>query len=63
MINNIKGVILISGAVFILSLIVNVKDSKISGIITSGLKFTLISLPPVFLCYLGITIKALTEGH
>lgn len=55
--------ILVSGIVYLISLIFNIKESRKARNITKGLKLTLISTIPVALCYLGIMIKAITEGH
>ncbi|MCL4377313.1 MAG: hypothetical protein M1409_02845 [Actinobacteria bacterium] len=55
--------ILVSGILYLVSLIFNIKESRKVSNITKGLKLTLISTIPVALCYIGIMIKALTEGH
>jgi hypothetical protein len=55
--------ILVSGVLFIISLILNINESKKIKTISRGLKYTLISIAPVFLCYSAVIIKALTEGH
>lgn len=55
--------LLSSGVLFITSLVFNIKEARISHRLTSGLKFTLISIPPIAFCYLAIIVKALTEGH
>jgi hypothetical protein len=55
--------ILVSGILFIISLILNIRESKKLNAISKGLKFTLISIAPVFLCFGTVMVKALTEGH
>jgi hypothetical protein len=55
--------IFVSGVLFIISLILNARESKKINAISKGLKFTLISMVPVFLCYGTVMVKALTEGH
>ncbi|MCK5567544.1 MAG: hypothetical protein KAI62_06495 [Actinomycetia bacterium] len=55
--------LLSSGILFIMSLVFNVRESKLTHQVSKGLKFTLISIPPIAFCYLAITAKALTEGH
>jgi nitrate reductase gamma subunit len=55
--------ILASGIIFLISLIFNIKETKVIHKISKGLMLTLISIPPILLCYLAITVKALTEGH
>ena len=52
-----------SGVLFLVSLILNIIESKESSHMSRGMILTLISLPPVIFCYLAILIKALTEGH
>ena len=52
-----------SGVLFLISLILNIKESRKLEHMSKGLKFTWISTAPVVLCYTGILIKALTEGH
>jgi len=64
MIVGIFGFLLLSsGVLFLTSLVFNIKESRIAHRLTSGLKFTLISIPPIAFCYLAIIVKALTEGH
>lgn len=55
--------LLSSGVLFLTSLVFNIKESRIANRLTAGLKFTLISIPPIAFCYLVILVKALTEGH
>jgi nitrate reductase gamma subunit len=55
--------ILVSGVLYLFSLILNIKESRSVSKLTNGMKLTLISTVPVVLCYTGIIIKALTEGH
>ena len=55
--------LLSSGVLFIMSLISNVKESKLIHKVSRGLKYTLIGIPPIAFCFLAITTKALTEGH
>jgi len=55
--------ILTSGVLFLVSLILNIGESKKINHMSGGLKLTLISIAPVLLCYTGIFLKALTEGH
>ncbi len=55
--------LLSSGILFIMSLVFNVKESKLNHQVSKGLKFTLISIPPIAFCYLAILVKGLTEGH
>jgi len=55
--------LLSSGILFIMSLVFNVKESKLTHQVSRGLKYTLIGIPPIAFCFLAITVKALTEGH
>ena len=55
--------ILVSGVLFLISLIFNIRQSRKINHLSNGLKLTLISIAPILLCYTGIFIKALTEGH
>ena len=55
--------ILISGVLFLISLIFNIQESKKINHLSRGLKLTFISITPILLCYTGVIIKALTEGH
>jgi len=55
--------LLSSGVLFTMSLISNVKESKLIHKVSRGLKYTLIGIPPIAFCFLAITTKALTEGH
>jgi purine-cytosine permease-like protein len=48
---------------FVISLIFNIKETKIINHLSKGLKFTFISIPPIAFCYFAIMVKALTEGH
>jgi len=48
---------------FVISLVFNIKETKIIHHLSKGLKFTFISIPPITFCYLAFTVKALTEGH
>jgi hypothetical protein len=50
-----------AGILFLISLISNIKESKIAHKLSRGLVLTLISIPPILLCYLAFAIKALTE--
>lgn len=59
----LASLILSSGIIFIISLIKNIKESKKIKTMSKGLKYTLISIAPVFICYGTVMIKALTEGH
>jgi hypothetical protein len=52
-----------SGILFLVSLISNIKQSRSVHRVSKGLKFTLISIPPIALCYLALFIKAFTENH
>ncbi len=52
-----------SGVLFLVSLILNIIESKENSHMSRGMILTLISLPPVTFCYLALLIKALTEGH
>jgi len=55
--------VLAAGILFLISLILNIKETKAAHKISKGLTLTLISIPPVLLCYLAFAVKALTEGH
>jgi len=55
--------LLLSGVLFVTSLVFNVKESRVSHKLSKGLKLTLISIPPIAFCYLAIVVKGLTEGH
>jgi hypothetical protein len=55
--------ILAAGIIFLISLILNIKQARITHKISKGLTLTLISIPPIALCFLAFTVKALTEGH
>lgn len=57
------AIVLAAGILFLVSLILNIKESKAAHKISKGLTLTLISIPPIALCYLAFTVKALTEGH
>jgi hypothetical protein len=58
------GLVLVaSGILFLLSLIYNIRDSRVNRHLSSGLVFTIISFPPIVFCYTAILVKALTEGH
>jgi len=60
----IFGLLLIaSGIVFLISLILNVVQSRENKRISMGLVLTIISFPPIAFCCLAILVKALTEGH
>ena len=52
-----------SGIIFLLSLIFNIIESRENKHISRGLVLTIVSIPPIALCYLAILVKALTEGH
>jgi hypothetical protein len=53
--------VLAAGILFLISLIFNIKESKIAHKLSRGLILTLISIPPIALCFLAFIIKALTE--
>lgn len=55
--------ILVSGILFLVSLFLNIQESRKINHISSGLKLTFISIAPVLLCYAAIIIKVLSEGH
>lgn len=55
--------VLAAGILFLVSLILNIRQTKAAHKISKGLTLTLISIPPIALCYLAFTVKALTEGH
>ena len=55
--------VLAAGILFLVSLILNIKETKAAHKISKGLILTLISIPPIALCYLAFAVKALTEGH
>jgi hypothetical protein len=52
-----------AGIIFLISLVLNIKQSRITHKISKGLTLTLISIPPIALCFLAFTVKAFTEGH
>jgi hypothetical protein len=52
-----------SGVLFLVSLILNIIESKENSHMSGGMILTLIGIPPVVFCYLAILVKALTEGH
>jgi len=55
--------VLAAGILFLVSLIMNIRQTKAVHKISKGLILTLISIPPIALCYLAFVVKALTEGH
>ena len=55
--------VLSAGILFLVSLILNIRQTKTARKISKGLTLTLISIPPIALCYLAFAVKALTEGH
>ena len=55
--------VLAAGILFLVSLILNIRQTKAARKISKGLILTLISIPPIALCYLAFAVKALTEGH
>ena len=52
---------LAAGILFLVSLILNIRQTKAAHKISKGLILTLISIPPIALCYLAFAVKALTE--
>jgi len=55
--------ILAAGVIFLISLILNINQTKADHKISRGLRLTLISIPPIMLCFLAFAVKAMTEGH
>jgi hypothetical protein len=53
--------VLAAGILFLVSLVINIKQSKAAHKLSRGLILTLIGIPPIALCYLAFAIKALTE--
>ena len=53
--------VLAAGILFLISLTLNIKETKAIHKISKGLILTLISIPPIALCYLAFIVKALTE--
>ena len=53
--------VLAAGILFLVSLILNIRQTKAAHKISKGLILTLISIPPIALCYLAFAVKALTE--
>ena len=53
--------VLAAGILFLVSLILNISQTKAAHKISKGLILTLISIPPIALCYLALAVKALTE--
>jgi hypothetical protein len=53
--------VLAAGILFLVSLILNISQSKAAHKISKGLILTFISIPPIALCCLAFTVKALTE--
>jgi hypothetical protein len=53
--------VLAAGILFLVSLVLNVRQSKAVHKISRGLTLTLISIPPIALCFLAFAVKALTE--
>ncbi len=52
-----------SGILLILSVILNILESRESNYMSKGLMLTIFGFPPIAFCYVAILIKALTEGH
>jgi len=52
---------LAAGILFLVSLVLNIRQTKAAHKISKGLILTLISIPPIALCYLAFAVKALTE--
>lgn len=55
--------VLAAGIIFLISLILNIKQARVTHKISRGLILTLISIPPILLCFLAFIVKASTEGH
>ena len=55
--------VLAAGILFLVSLILNIRQTKAAHKISKGLTLTLVSIPPIALCYFALAAKALTEGH
>ena len=55
--------VLAAGILFLVSLILNIRQTQAAHKISKGLVLTLIGIPPIALCYLAFAVKALTEGH
>ena len=55
--------VLAAGILFLASLILNIRQTKAAHKISKGLTLTLISIPPIALCYLAFAVKLLFEGH
>ncbi len=53
--------VLAAGILFLVSLVLNIRQSKAAHKLSRGLILTLIGIPPIALCYLAFAIKALTE--
>jgi hypothetical protein len=53
--------VLAAGVLFLVSLIFNIRQSKTAHKLSRGLILTLISIPPIVLCFLAFAVKALTE--
>jgi hypothetical protein len=53
--------VLAAGILFLISLILNIKQTKAANKFSKGLILTLISIPPIALCYIAFAVKALTE--
>jgi hypothetical protein len=54
---------LASGILLMICLVLNIRQSRAFGKITKGLILTLISMPPVVLCYAGLFLKAISGDH
>jgi len=54
---------LASGILLLISLVLNIRQSRAFGKITKGLIMSFISIPPVVLCYAGLFLKAISEDH
>ena len=54
---------LASGILLLISLVLNIRQSRTFGKITKGLILAFISIPPVVLCYAGLFLKAISEDH
>ena len=53
--------VLAAGILFLVSLVFNIRQSKVAHKLSRGLILTLIGIPPIALCYLAFAAKALTE--
>jgi hypothetical protein len=53
--------VLAAGILFLVSMVLNIRQSKAAHKLSKGLTLTLIGIPPIALCYLAFAVKALTE--